>query len=353
MASTKEFSPFVPFDLYDFFGYLFPGILFAANAIVFLKEIYPNYFDEYFKIFFLAESSSSLTFIGSTSFIVVAIVLLYTIGHFIATLSHIIIDRVLIDGVEGYPLNFLLDIPRGSRPYSEATFKYLFALFNLLFLIPFIFSDYGTTKSIIILILILVVILILFRFIIMLIRAYKSKETAAKIANVRIFKLFYLPSKILIDPIIEFYRRLLGMDRKFPESFIRSYKELYKERFPQLEPDDVGSENYWLSVFHVNNSSIAHQRVLYTWLHLYGFSRNTCAAFYLSGVLIIVYILFHESAFTTVSRYHIFILWIFSVMLGLRYWILYSHYYSKAVIRAFYETVTSRKIPDRFNPLKQ
>ena len=52
MASTKDFSPFVPFDLYDFFGYLFPGILFLTNSLLFLDEINSSFFQKYIQIFF-------------------------------------------------------------------------------------------------------------------------------------------------------------------------------------------------------------------------------------------------------------------------------------------------------------
>ena len=177
----------------------------------------------------------------------------------------------------------------------------------------------------------------------MMVRAHFGKDIAQKVGDISIFKLFYLPSKLLIDPLIEFFRRLLGMDRRFPDSFIKSYKEKFKKRFSDLDADEVGSENYWLSVFHVNNNSVAHQRVLYTWLHLYGYARNACAAFYLSGILLIGHIYFNGGALTTLSRFHIGVLWSFSIILGLRYWILYSHYYSKAVIRAFYEQITDPK----------
>jgi len=39
MPSSREFSPFVPFDLYDFFGYLFPGILFSISIVVFYIQL--------------------------------------------------------------------------------------------------------------------------------------------------------------------------------------------------------------------------------------------------------------------------------------------------------------------------
>jgi len=128
MASSKEFSPFVPFDLYDFFGYLFPGILFSTNALIFLNEVDKDFFNKYLKDIFIHSDSIALTFIASTSLILAGIVILYTLGHFIATLSHVIIDRVLIDGIEGYPINFLLDIPHIPRllcstPSPEQSFQ--------------------------------------------------------------------------------------------------------------------------------------------------------------------------------------------------------------------------------------
>jgi hypothetical protein len=341
MPSIKDISPFVPFDLYDFFGYLFPGILFATNSAILLHEMNPTLFSSLYPIITVTKDSE-LTFIGGVGIILASIVFLYTLGHFIATLSHIIIDRVLVDGIEGYPINFLLNIHRETREYSESTFKYLFTLYNVMLLIPVIFGDAIKIKTYLIWALAGVVFLIIQRTIIMIVRQTKGKDFAFKVGNIKLFRLYLLPAKYIIDPIIGFQRRLLGMDRKFPDSFIALYKDLFHKRFNPLIADDVASENYWLSSFHSTSEHEFHQRVLHTWLHLYGFARNASAAFYISGTMIIVYVFFGYCPITDIVRIHLGITWLLAAVLGLRYWILYSHYYSKGVIRVFIESVTEK-----------
>ena len=177
----------------------------------------------------------------------------------------------------------------------------------------------------------------------MIVRQTKGKEFAFKIGNNKLLRLYLLPAKYIIDPIIGFQRRLLGMDRKFPNSFIALYKTLFHSRFSPLIADEVESENYWLSAFHSTSEHEVHQRMLQTWLHLYGFARNASAAFYISGTMIIFYLFFGYCSDSEAVRIHLLLTWLLAATLGLRYWILYSHYYSKGVIRVFVESVTDRE----------
>ena len=79
-----------------------------------------------------------------------------------------------------------------------------------------------------------------------------------------------------------------------------------------------------------------------TWLHLYGFARNVSASIYLSSFLIICHIYFNPRAFSGLVPLQLGFQWILAAIFGIRYWILYSHYYSKGVIRAFIELETRK-----------
>jgi hypothetical protein len=339
MSSLKDYAPFVPFDLYDFFGYLFPGILFATSVGIFVSQFQPSMSDLYKA--FITDYNNAPFLVGFVM-IVAGVVFLYVLGHFVATISHIIIDRVLLDGIEGYPINFLLQIPRETRPYSECTFKYLFATYNVLLVMPVFISDYSTLHTVLLVLLGSIAFLILQRIVIMFVRtSEEGKAVARRVGNWTVFRTFLIPSQLIVDPLIGFLRRLLGMDRRFPDSFIRLYKTLFHTRFHPLEADTAGSENYWLPAFHALAKDPSHERTLQTWLHLYGFSRNASAAFYLSSSLIIGHLLFNPESHTTFTRVQLGVTWLLAANLGLRYWILYSHYYSKGVIRAFVESATS------------
>jgi hypothetical protein len=335
----KDVSPFVPFDLYDFFGYLFPGVLLASSLALFmgLNGWLEN---EPFKT--ICTPSNYDHFVTGLAASVAGIVLLYVLGHFVATISYIIIDRVLLDGIEGYPVVYLLNLPREPRHYSEATYKYLFALFNTLVLLPVVISDYEILHFWLQTLVYVILGLLGQRLIIMVVRSIPSGKRASRIIGDFWFcRIFLWPQWLIDNLVIAFFRKLLGLDRKFSEQFVKLYKDAFGRRFPQLEVDKVGSENYWLSSFHAMAKSPSHEKTLRTWLHLYGFARNASAAFYIAGSVIIGHLYFNRDAFDVPTRIHLGIILALAVGLGIRYWVLYSKYYSKGVLRAFVESATS------------
>jgi hypothetical protein len=338
MPTPKDFSPFVPFDLYDFFGYIFPGVLFSVSMLLFYDQLHPAFYKDWF----LQNSNSrEIPFILGLGIVVASIVILYAMGHVIATLSHIIVDRVLIDGIEGYPVNFLLDLPQKDREYSEATFKYLFAFFNVLVLLPSLPVSYSVVFYGAISLTAVIVILVIQRIIVMLIHLRKhGREITRRYGDKKFFRALLRPSQLLIDPGIQFLRKLLGMDRRFSDQFIKTFKKIFDSRFRGLKSQDEGSENYWLTAFASASGDEVHDRTITTWLHLYGFARNACAALYLSSILILCHIMFNEGAFTGLVPLQIGLQWFLAAILGIRYWILYSHYFTKGVIRAFVELQT-------------
>ncbi len=341
MASSKDFSPFVPFDLYDFFGYLFPGVLFSTNMFIFYNIINPGFYAGWFST---PQNAFDIPFVVSIAIVVGAIVIMYSLGHIIATISHIIIDRVLIDGIEGYPVNFLLRIKRPKRPYSEATFKYLFASFNALLIIPALPLSYPLVLKLIIITISCIGFLIMQRIIIMVVRiSPNGHERAHRVGDKNPFKLFLIPARLIIDPAIEFLRKLLGMDRGFSDTFIKLYRELFSARFGGLNSLQENSDNYWLPAFAAISNEEVHDRTLNTWLHLYGFSRNASASLYLSSTLIVGHLIYNPQTFTGLVPLFLGTQWFLASLFGIRYWILYSHYYSKGVIRAFVEYETRKK----------
>jgi hypothetical protein len=340
MASPRDFSPWVPFDLYDFFGYLFPGVTFSFGFLVFVHH---TLFDVFKFLDPLWEVYSKAPFLVSLFTIVVGIIIFYVMGHFIATFSHMIIDRVLVDGIVGYPVNHLLRLKKVTRGFSQSTYKYLFLVFNLFVSIPIFVSDYKTFKVMINILLIIGIILIIIRVFIMLYRANpwrRKKLIINGIPQNKFFKfltfVYLSPATYFINPIIAFFQKLLGIDKRFPPNFIRRYKELFKEYYG-IDPNTIAQENYWLSFFRVSSFSQPNTSLIKTWLHLYGFSRNSSAAAYLTLTVIAICFYFYPSSFNNFGRLEVGILYILASILGIRYWLLYSSYYTKNIIRAFVE----------------
>ncbi len=274
--------------------------------------------------------------------IVGAVVVLYVIGHVIATVSHVIIDRVLVDGVVGYPVSHLLRLPRRTREYVEGTYKYIFGLFNAILLAPVLFNSNALVQCLTTMLLVLIGLLIFLRFVVMMVRAdpWRRRTLVPRIAANKWIRVYLWQAKYLIDPVIGFSQRLLGIDRRFPGQFIREYKMLFRREF-KMEPNQVGSENYWLPFFYMSTQRPNSIGMINTWLHLYGFSRNSAAAGYLSAAVIAACIYAYPEIRNEAARIQLALLIFVAAVLGLRYWLLYSTYYTKNIIRSFVECAIS------------
>ena len=169
------------------------------------------------------------------------------------------------------------------------------------------------------------------------------KEGLPKKSVVRIFgNLFLFPAAYIINPIISFFQKLLGIDKRFPIKFILRYKKLFREYYG-MDPNAIAQENYWLAFFRVSSFSQPNASLIKTWLHLYGFSRNSSAAAYLILTVMVVCFYFYPSSYNTFARFEAGVLFIIAVILGIRYWLLYSSYYTKNIIRAFIEVSVPTK----------
>ena len=128
----------IPFDFYDFFGYIFPGIAFIIYLTIFCSYGFPSIsLSGLFEMFTIKQQPV----ISGIVVAIIGIVSIYVVGHTIATISSISADRVLVNGIAGYPVINLLELNKEQREYSEATYKYLFTLANLLLLVPLLFRE--------------------------------------------------------------------------------------------------------------------------------------------------------------------------------------------------------------------
>jgi hypothetical protein len=329
--TSKEFSPWIPFDLYDFFGYLFPGIYFAISIVFIFLISNPSFsMDEYWKVF--AHGEFMMGFVS----LLTLIVIVYLLGHFIATISHVVIDRAIVGGIIGYPILHLLRLKRPEREYSESTIKYLFILFNTSLLLPaFIYSHVcfiGTTT----IFFCIICFLFCFRIFMTFLRMRPNGgEIAKKYGDKKIFRIYLFPAQKLIDPLFLFVRRVLAIDKQFSQEFIEKYMAVFKSRFG-LESENQESENYWLPFFYVSDKSPYHASIIRTWLHLYGYARNISSAAYIICIISIILMFKYPYLYENqLFLYHYYFSLSVAFVLSSRYWILYSTYYTKSIIRAF------------------
>ena len=117
MTSLKDYSPWVPFDLYDFFGYLFPGTFLLVTIALFLQlsglQDLACYTNKCLSIY------NEAPFLVSVLTIVVGIILIYTLGHFVAMFGQILFDRIFLDEIVQHPIFALLKIKTINSKYSN------------------------------------------------------------------------------------------------------------------------------------------------------------------------------------------------------------------------------------------
>lgn len=103
-----------PFSIYDFFGYLFPGIFFLIVSIIFVPFQPYDDIASYFKISYLVElcdqrlGLANLSF-GETSLMAILIIIIaYVLGQVISYLSSLTVEY-MATRMFNYPSTFLLN----------------------------------------------------------------------------------------------------------------------------------------------------------------------------------------------------------------------------------------------------
>lgn len=346
----------IPFSLYDFFGYIFPGTYFGLMII-----LVANSSDS--RLFYLIRKSTDLVYQSSSvlSNILSASLLLviaYSLGHIIATVSHIAIDRLLVSGVLGYPIQRLLKLPPPPDQFhvKRSTSIYIFVVLLFVLMRPVVHYHAGTKlrldsrncpdlfsmcnpiyyEWLFGIFLVLVAFKVIHALIVS--EPYYSHPGTffRRYAPLRWSVLIYTaPARFIFIPMLHVVETLLGTERKFPPELVTSFSTAFKERFG-MDSKTAGTENYWLTFFHSNAADPNATRLLFNWLHIYGFARNMGAACF----LILVYILYRMHRMEEGDLLLIMVVYALNfylmIFFVIRYWLIYSTYFSKSIVRAFY-----------------
>jgi hypothetical protein len=358
MAISSDIKNISPFNVYDYFGYIFPAVFFVASTLyVFNRSIFTQI--ERYRVIY-EDNKFLLAFFSIVFFIVIV----YVIGHAIATLSHIFYDRLIVGGIIGYPISRLLHIEKKKmRAFSTWAYSLILLFVFLMFSVPFIMlvikhvtnSEYDFSlfvqyerpalQRFMKMICWIIIGLITSRVVMTIIKLSLDEEGK----NLKYGKQFrlYLSSKIELiynktfGLFIRLMDRVLNTDRSFSKDFADNYKQYFKTRFG-IEPETADTECYWLAYYDSISANPAFSQVIVNWLHLYSFARNMCCACFLVCTLII-----HQLLFSVSVTKGLFVLFSLNYVLGiiffLRYWVLYSSYFSKSVVRVFYVLESSKQ----------
>lgn len=326
----------VPFDLYDFFGYIFPGsILFSA---ILLSLFFLGILTQQQLVRFFAEFES-LNWAVEIFLLFSVFVLLYLLGHLISTTSSTVIDRMLVRATVGYPFEHLFEYYPTSRPYSSGTHKYLFILGHLLFICgifmhlgPFFM---GCFHCLLIFFGLLVALRIVSKLALNIIQD-ASPDLLLKIRKLldKFTRHFYFLAKYLIDPLCKILYDMLSINRPFSAEFKSEYEQLFKN-FSGLDPEKAGTENYWLCYCYIRSHSPQLDGVVRNFLHMYSFARNVCSAVYIVLIFNLLIVYFQSVPPTLYLIIWLTMLLLTALLLLVRYYYLYSSYYSKFIFRSF------------------
>lgn len=327
MLQTKTYSS--PFDFYDFFGYLFPGFMMFIYIFSFIYHHHEKAIEWHNKAINYCFSN-----VFTTIFIVVLFIVgVYVIGHLIATIGSLILDRVFMIGVFGFPYNFLLDLEVESEELIENSYKLIFLFFNSLIVITLFEFLWDSLKYVFYFVLFyLSLILLIFIVYSSLNKARREKffDFLKKVYAYRI--LYFIPTKIT-NYLLGLIKILVNNNKPFPKEVIEIYAERFKSCFG-INYETAKDDNIWLPYFYVTSQVPIQEPILRKWHHLYGYSRNICCASFIYIVLLVIVI--HNFDSTNASIFNeLLIVYVIGIIFYMRYINLFQNYLLKNVFRSF------------------
>ena len=353
---NSEFK--LPFNTYDFFGYLLPGTLFALGlgGIFFDETI--NFCKKNF--WYVSETPQAIFFI------LIAIAILYFLGHIIGCIGHIVYDRMIVRNILGYPFYLLLKLG-DYRFRNPKTISFLLIGAFLFFLITPILKMACNKLSVCSLsplslfldhwkLYIFILAFLLFEFAVFLVNCIPTIKKIKKSLGLqevvwvtqsnsppnKLQKLIFYAKKLIRIPNIVFFK-FTATDCYINKTIRSLFFEKLTERTGLSEEDlvEYNSDAYWLTYIDLTKAkNQSHQNKISNWLDLYGCLRNYSCAFLILAVVVSIQlwycILWESNSDIPYQKIIILIASIFlSFLLFVRYWIMYYSYYSKYIIRAY------------------
>lgn len=339
MSDTKSVKGWVPFTLYDFFGYLFPGMILGGGIILYYNSIIINsQFYNNFKIMYKDFSG-----LFSVMTLLLGLVVVYVIGHFVATISHITIDRIVVGTILRYPYSTLLKISEKERKIVWPMHKLILVLLMSIWVLSIITIFIPKLQLFVVFFIYALLFILVLRIIFMLIKAaFPSIKKYEPNTSVWWYKLFIgWHSKLIDSIIINPIRQFLSIDKCFDVELASNIKKEIQDRF-FVNCNNIESDNFWLPCLDILKNPI-YDRMINNWLHLYGLSRNLCMSFFLLSAFAILNHYLIKFRVSNFEQVFIFLTIIGAAVFGVRYVMLYYTYYSKNVFRFFYIERTENK----------
>ena len=357
----------IPFNAYDIFGYLLPGIitLLAIYSFEFWTKLQidklTNPINLHLPLLRAINISGEMVFETnkwplSAMFFIAILIIAYIVGHIVSSVSSFFIDRIFVFKGYGYPYQLLLNLNLpDEKSYTPSFYRGFFFWANAYFLLRFYITLYPkqwlweTTFWLgwyIVAVVILKVGLSHFKKY-PIIEQQKLKSLIESYAppllknfdKVALFIVRYLFAGPY-DLLARFLSQFINTRETFNSEFIESYKELFRSNF-SLDAKIAWSNNYWFCACYIAEKSPVLNAMLINWLHMYSFARHISTAFYIAFFYCFISLFLQEQLFNFLNyRSVLFLLplifFFLSLIMLTRFYYLYFSYYSKFVFRAFY-----------------
>lgn len=284
----------------------------------------------------------------------------YVIGHIIASVSELVIDRLLVHKGIGYPREHLLDVHDKpgkviSRPFYQG-FCFWLNVIPVAFYIRTIFPGARfVIDALLYPVIVGVVVVVILKLLVSGLTAPKCKVESRIRASIvwhRTSYLFFWGVRYLFAgltiPIGILFRTLMQTQRGFDAKFQTVFRQRYESIFA-MDVTTSESNTYWFPYIYIAVHSERLNKIILNWLNLYSFMRNLSTALYFAFI------------YTTVSLYKMAdllppgeglcalylpaALFAASMIALLRFYYLYACYYTKFLYRAFIFLATQKGLP--------
>lgn len=345
----------LPFNSYDFFGYILPGTLFSFGMLYLFK-------DEVIEI--VSNHDFMQQIMGMSTFLAIMVLLgmlalLYFIGQVIGCVSHLLYDRLLVRNVIGYPFQYILDLKPRPDDSVRITYLLLVVLALQITAIPLIYETLcrfgiltvigGWRLCVIWLSIFSVLFLLAFilRFCLVMSRMrrmddrdhYVKKTKNGSIENDETMVKLCERARRFVWYIFFPIRKLTSTDTKVSpairEKFISRFKK--STTLNLNEQKEYNSDAYWLTYISLIKFDAKHDVKISNWLNLYGCLRNYSCVFLILTFAISFrqWIHVYNSEILIPDTRFLLISLALCLILFVRYWIIYFGYYTKYIIRAY------------------
>ncbi len=338
------------FNAYDAFGYFIPGgVLLIGLCVLSWAKVSEEILN--LNQYFLISDMHNTNWQFFISAIPIILLLVYVLGHFVASVSAILIDKLIVERTLGYPVYRLfgkiLDYEECPVLRYAHRCQQFYKSLLMLFVITVAFASihannvysifFGVT---------FIVVLVLKLFFSMF--CLKDWHDPTSIRNnrsrqMRMANCIWTKCRLLLWPFYGFLfplvvytvlSLLFRMCKPFETVFQESFAKKFNETF-DLNIKEAGTNIYWLTYSYLHQNDKNNVPLIRHWLNLYSFARNLSASFFLLFIYGIYLLKFSEYSEKTVVAKWCLCFGIGAVVFWLRYYYLYYNYYSKYLFRAF------------------